>query len=136
MEPKTRKEYYLAAIAGEDVTMPEPKTRQEHYLKEIAENGGGSGGGGVLDVVKSLETNLLDKTYAEIKSASDSGMVVRLKRPNGKEPGIYAWHYLAEIGSYVEDGETGFYVRFANPAEAPGSYYFEAYGENEYPVQS
>lgn len=41
MEPKTRKEHYLAKIAGEDVTVPEPKTIQEHYLKEIAENGGG-----------------------------------------------------------------------------------------------
>lgn len=49
-EPKTRKEYYLAAIAGEDVTIPEPKTRQEYFLKEIAENGGCSGGGGIFAV--------------------------------------------------------------------------------------
>jgi hypothetical protein len=67
MEPKTRKEHYLAAIAGEDVTVPEPKTRQEHYLKEIAENG--SGGGGVLVCNIDAQTGILDKTWQEIYSA-------------------------------------------------------------------
>lgn len=47
MEPKTRKEFYLAKMAGEDVTVPEPVTRQEMYMAEIIENGGGGGGAGV-----------------------------------------------------------------------------------------
>jgi hypothetical protein len=135
MEPKTRKEYYLAAIAGDDVVIPEPKTRQEHFLKEIAENGGGSGGGGVLDVVELSQTNSLDKTYAEIKSAADSGMVVRLKRISGKEPGLYAWNYLAEIGIYSSDDGSAFAVTFANPNDGSGGFYFEAGSENEYPAK-
>ena len=46
-EPKSRKEQYLADIAGQDVELPaEPKSREEQYLAYIAENGGGGGGGG------------------------------------------------------------------------------------------
>ena len=46
-EPKSRKESYLADIAGQDVELPdEPKSREEQYLAYIAENGGGGGGGG------------------------------------------------------------------------------------------
>ena len=45
-EPKSRKEQYLADIAGQDVTLPkEPASREEQYLAYIAENGGGGGGG-------------------------------------------------------------------------------------------
>ena len=45
-EPLSRKESYLAKIAGEDVTIPEePESRVEQYLAYIAENGGGGGGG-------------------------------------------------------------------------------------------
>ena len=57
MEPKTRKEHYLAKIAGEDVSVPEPKTSQEHYLKEIAENGVGSGGATSLADLSDVEIN-------------------------------------------------------------------------------
>lgn len=43
--PLTRKEQYLAAIAGADSKIPEkPLTREERYLAYIAENGGGGGG--------------------------------------------------------------------------------------------
>lgn len=45
--PLTRIEQYLAKIAGQDVAVPNvPLTRIEQYLDYIAENGGGSGGGG------------------------------------------------------------------------------------------
>ena len=44
--PITRKEQYLAAIAGQAVPYPEtPLTREEAYLDAIAKNGGGGGGG-------------------------------------------------------------------------------------------
>lgn len=36
LTPITREEYYLARMAGEDVTMPEPITREEEYMKGIA----------------------------------------------------------------------------------------------------
>lgn len=46
-KPLSRKESYLAAIAGESVELPEaPESRTEQYLAYIAENGGGGGGGG------------------------------------------------------------------------------------------
>ena len=45
-KPLSRKESYLAAIAGESVELPEaPESRTEQYLAYIAENGGGGGGG-------------------------------------------------------------------------------------------
>jgi hypothetical protein len=37
LTPVTREEYYLARMAGEDVTMPEPITREEEYMKGIAD---------------------------------------------------------------------------------------------------
>lgn len=44
-KPLSRKESYLAKIAGEDVVIPEaPESRTEQYLAYIAENGGGGGG--------------------------------------------------------------------------------------------
>ena len=47
-EPASRKEAYLATIAGmTGVALPEkPANREEEYLAVIAENGGGGGGGG------------------------------------------------------------------------------------------
>lgn len=45
LEPITRREQFLAAIAGEDVTPPDPITREEVYLQAILNNGGGGGGG-------------------------------------------------------------------------------------------
>lgn len=73
MEPKTRKEHYLAKIAGEDVTVPEPKTRQEYYLKEIAENGsGGSGGGGIFPVTTTITVTVIQSGEVEHYSFSFS----------------------------------------------------------------
>lgn len=44
--PTTRKETYLAKIAGQNTTLPEyPTTREEEYLDYIAKHGGGGGGG-------------------------------------------------------------------------------------------
>ena len=39
-KPKSRREMYLAKIAGENVNTPSGKTREEKYLEHIAENGG------------------------------------------------------------------------------------------------
>lgn len=48
MKPLTRKEIFLAKIAGEDVDI-EPLTREEVFLNQIAESGGGGGGGIVCE---------------------------------------------------------------------------------------
>lgn len=50
-KPLSRKESYLAKIAGQSVEVPEkPESRIEQYLAYIAENGG-SGGGGIPTTV-------------------------------------------------------------------------------------
>lgn len=49
-EPASRKEQYLATIAGmTGIDLPKPASRIEEYLAAIAENGGGGGGGGTSD---------------------------------------------------------------------------------------
>lgn len=56
-KPNSRKEQYLAAIAGQGVSYPEtPHTREEAYLDEIARNGGGGGGGDVTGVKGNAES--------------------------------------------------------------------------------
>lgn len=42
MEPITRREMYLAALAGQKTTLPQPITREEHYLEAAVENIGHS----------------------------------------------------------------------------------------------
>lgn len=72
----TRLQKFLAAIAG-DGAAPNPITDKEKLLHNIAENvnnGGDSGGGGVL-VVHDVE-GTLDKTWQEIHDAMLSGGAV------------------------------------------------------------
>lgn len=103
VEPRTRKEHYLAAIAGEDVTIPEPKTRQEYYLKEIAENGD-SGGGGVLVCNLDTQTGRLDKTWQEIYSAPFAVIKGML------ESGIASWAWIIGTGSVPDKDVYTVYV--------------------------
>lgn len=68
MNPITRKEMFLAAAGGQDVTTPTPITREEVFLDAIAKGGGGGGGtGGVL--VVNMVNGTLDKTWQEIHDA-------------------------------------------------------------------
>lgn len=75
MNPITRKEMFLAAAGGQDVTTPTPVTREEVFLDAIAKggSGGGSSGGGVLVVNMTLNDagtiGTLDKTWQEIHDA-------------------------------------------------------------------
>lgn len=73
LNPVTRKETFLAAAAGQDVTTPTPITREEVFLDAIAKSGGGGGssGGGVL-VVHNVD-GALDKTWQEIVNAMAAG---------------------------------------------------------------
>lgn len=45
LEPFTRKEMFLAKMAGMDVKTPTPYTREEMFMQNVIDNGGGSGGG-------------------------------------------------------------------------------------------
>jgi hypothetical protein len=81
---KTRKENFLAKIAGSaDAKDMTPKTSEEYYLNEIAENGGGAGGGGEPFVVTFTDAPnggdgefVTDKTFAEILSAYNDGKTI------------------------------------------------------------
>ena len=63
-KPASRKEQYLAKIAGEDTEIPEkPESRVEQYLAKIAENGGGGGGGGptVVQTTGNSQTDVMSQ---------------------------------------------------------------------------
>jgi hypothetical protein len=65
MTPNTRKEHWLARIAGEDDIVLEPQTREEHYYQKIIDSGGGGGSGAVSSVN--------GKTGTVVLTASDVG---------------------------------------------------------------
>ena len=73
-EPITRKEQYLAKIAGQAVEIPaEPITREEAYLAAIAKGGGGGGGtGDYNDLIN--QPQIGGNTLVGNKSASDLGL--------------------------------------------------------------
>lgn len=89
LEPKTRLEQFLSAIAGNDIELPEVKTRLEYFLKEIAENGGENNGGNsganglLVNIVNENETVKLDKNYQEITAYLERGNVPVFKDPDG-----------------------------------------------------
>lgn len=97
MEPKTRKEHYLAAIAGEDVTIPEPKTRQEHYLKEIAEKGSG-GGGGIFAVTVNMT---IEDDVPVFSKASHTSLEIKAAVEQKLLPVVFV---MAEAGSGIPTG--------------------------------
>lgn len=65
IEPITRKEQYLAAAAGQDVSAPKPITREEMFLDAIAKKGG-SGGGDSNDAYTRSQTDALLSKKANI----------------------------------------------------------------------
>ena len=78
LTPKNRKEEWLQGLVDHETTLT-PKNRPESWMKEIIDasggGGGGGGGGGVLMVGTSGSPLTMDKTYSEIKSAYESGIV-------------------------------------------------------------
>ena len=66
--PLDNKERYLAAIAGQNVDLPEPADRKDVYLKYIAENGG-SGSGTTPAQVREI---IAEQTDDEISSTSEN----------------------------------------------------------------
>lgn len=101
-----------------------PVWRNEEEIKAIAEmfsNMSGGSGGGVL-VVNEDENGTLDKTYAEIKSASNNGVVLL---HSGDE--IFYLNYIGYIATF----ETYDVTFFGNDASAA----FEADAEDGYPVR-
>lgn len=72
LTPNNREEYWLQGMVDGQTTL-EPNERREYWYKEIVDaigsgGGGGGTGGGVL-IVHLMQTNALDKTWAEINDA-------------------------------------------------------------------
>ena len=92
-KPITRKETYLAAIAGQEVTLPaKPITREEAYLDAIAKNGTGA----------SYEILGAYDTLAELEAAHPTG------KPGdaylvGDPSHVYVW--LTESEEWGDGGE-------------------------------
>lgn len=71
-KPVTRKEMYLAKIAGKDVDVPaNPVTREEMYLAEIAKNGGTGSSVDVSAIMKDYGINSTTQ-IADMNTAIDS----------------------------------------------------------------
>ena len=70
LTPKNRKEEWLEGLVEHETTLT-PKNRCEAWMKEIidASGGGGGGTGGGVLIVHLMQTNALDKTWAEINDA-------------------------------------------------------------------
>lgn len=106
--PITRKEAYLAAIAGEEVQVPEkPITREEAYLDAIAKGGGG---GGTIDPTPTEgSTNAVSSggTYTALEGkldASEKGTASGVAEldANGKV-------LSSQLPSFVDDVVEGYY---------------------------
>lgn len=87
LNPVTRKESFLAAAGGQDVTTPTPVTREEMFLDAIAKDGGGSSGGRVLVVHmvydEEKDNDYTDKTWKEIHDAPMAVIVEESSLPFG-----------------------------------------------------
>lgn len=128
LNPVTRKEMFLAAAGGQDVTTPTPVTREEVFLDAIAKGGGGGGssGGGVL-VVNVTETEsdthyiyTCDKTAGEILSALEEKAV------------IFKYEY-GYIESCVGGGQHLDGYRFVRGGTSEGDVQFVALAITDYP---
>lgn len=133
LNPVTRKETFLAAAAGQDVTTPTPITREEVFLDAIAKSGGGgSSGGGALVVHmvydEEKDNDYTDKTWKEIYDAPTavivedtalSGRTIKTTSPvvavehNGSEYSVSYYAYSPIGGEItankiVTDSENGY----------------------------
>lgn len=133
LTPKTRKEVFLAAAAGQDVTTPTPVTREEVFLDAIAKGGGGGGGssgGGVL-VVHAVASNggntaTLDTTWQDINDAIAGGtpcFVISADWDDALYTDIVTGVYYTDDGTHYV--ETGIYdtSRFAEYTASSASGY-------------
>lgn len=143
--PQTRSEQYLNAIAtGSTSGIPEaPQTRMEQYLDVIANNGGGSSGGGILTVTGTYgETAYfgvpgyaLDKTYAEIHAALEAKTPVFVWQNESDEGGSGMVCLLA-TESYYDNENEAYIIDAGNPGMGGSRkrIQYVALSESDYPV--
>lgn len=136
LTPNNREEHWLQGMVDGSTTL-EPNKRREYWYKEIVDaigsGGGGGTGGGVLKVnmtwSEDYSSCTLDKTYAEIYSACQNGMVISVD----EDAGILSLWMVCEIGYINETYEVGI-LPMHNLRN--GSLSFVAETENSYPVFS
>ena len=110
----TRKEQYLAYIAGESDTYPdEPITREETFLAEIAlriasGGTGGSGGVGILKIQKTSTNGLVD-TYTITYTDNTKSTFTVTNGKDGKTPYIQdGYWYIDGVNTNVKaEGKDG-----------------------------
>lgn len=107
------------------------------YIKAVAENAAGGGGGGSQLFVLNVDGDgVLNKTYAEIKTAFDSGTSIVLRRTDTR--GDYyscVDEPLAGLGFVPSQDKIPFvYVDFFNPYSPEHRDNFTAKNETDYPT--
>lgn len=117
LTPKSRRETFLAAASGQDVTTPTPVTREEVFLDAIAKSGGGGGssGGGALKINVTVTqsgnetTFTLDKTYKQIVDAVNGGIIPYICNADSSDGVIVVLkkYFLGGTG-YVVEFDTGY----------------------------
>jgi len=108
--PITRKEAYLAAIAGQEVAVPAyPITREESYLDAIAKNGSG---GASYEIKGAYDTEEELKTAHPTGEAGDAYLV-------GDPSHVYVW--LTEESEWSDAGEFTAIEGPQGPAGADGA---------------
>jgi len=137
MEPLTRKEFFLNAIA-EGTPTPPPLTREERYLAKIAENtsgdslppieagddgkvltasdgeavwasGGGGGGGNAVYINFDTANGRIDASYNDLLQYYYDGKFI-FSKDSYEDEGTtnYVWHILTQL----KDESTTFYAHF------------------------
>ena len=132
MKPLTRKEIFLAKIAGEDIDI-EPLTREEVFLNQIAESGGGGGGGGggsavICEGDYDIETEAMTArmTAGELFAAIQNGSVVIFHIAD-EDTSLYGYLFVLSVAQMP-----GMYMFTVNFGESFRN--LTASSEDEYPT--
>lgn len=117
MDPITRKEQYLNAIAGGDNDVPEtPQTREEWFLNQILENGGGGDPETIKEAVEEWLDEHIDPTtgYAVDDTLSIAGAAADAKAAGDELADVKSAISELEAGSLSALGATAGQVPVAN----------------------
>lgn len=114
VQPKTRREKFLAKIAGEEISIA-PKTRREKFLNMISENESDDPGtSGIFTVQFSIASDIetgdfnitADKTVREIVEAYQSGKIVRGTAIKYEYEGAEPYISNYELYAYTDEGSS------------------------------
>lgn len=113
ISPITREEMYLAKLAGQDITLPDPITRKEMFLEAAIEggSGGGSGGGTGWDGTLFKDSSRPVSIGENMFYGDDTLKTVNIKKCSGIGQNAFAGcNNLQSVEIRGEDENTGFSV--------------------------